>query len=147
MRPLFYEEPDNHQLYKVSNNYLWGKNMLIAPVLNKNQTHVSVYFPNTANWYDPVQQEMIQGGQTRRISLDNYQYDIPHFIRGDAFIPKADLVQTTANYSLEKFNLDYYADPENSSSEDIIYHDDGKTPDAYQKGQYEILHLSSVQIH
>ena len=145
MRPLFYEEPDNYQLYKVSNNYLWGNNMLIAPVLDKNQTHIRVYFPNTANWYDPVKQKLIKGGQTRLISLDDYQYDIPHFIRGDAFIPKAKLVQTTANYSLEKFNLNYYADPDKPTNKDIIYHDNGKMPDAYQKGKYEILHISSKQ--
>ena len=145
MRPLFYEEPDNYQLYKVSNNYLWGNNMLIAPVLDKNQTHIRVYFPNTANWYDPVEQKMIKGGQTRLISLDDYQYDIPHFIRGDAFIPKANLVQTTTNYSLEKFNLDYYADPDKPTNKDIIYHDNGKMPNAFQKGKYEILHISSKQ--
>ena len=145
MRPLFYEEPNNQQLYNKSNNYLWGKNMLIAPVLDKNQTHVSVYFPKTANWFDPVNQEMITGGQTRRFSLDAYQYDIPHFIRGDAFIPRAQLVQTTADYSLKEFDLDYYADASHSSSKDMIYHDDGITPQAYEKGKYEILRMRSQQ--
>ncbi len=145
MRPLFYEEPENHRLYKLSTNYLWGKNMLIAPVLEKDQTHVSVYFPKTANWFDPLKNKMIRGGQTRLIPTNEHKKDIPHYIRGDAFIPKAEPVQTTDDYSLENFNINYYADSENRSSEDMIYHDDGKTPDAYQKGKYEILHLSSDQ--
>ena len=120
--------------------------MLIAPVLEKDQTHVSVYFPKTANWFDPLKNKMIRGGQTRLIPTNEHKNDIPHYIRGDAFIPKAEPVQTTDDYSLENFNINYYADSENRSSEDMIYHDDGKTPDAYQKGKYEILHLSSDQI-
>ena len=143
MRPLCYEEPENHRLYKLSTNYLWGKNMLIAPILEKDQTHVSVYFPKTANWFDPLKNKMIRGGQTRLIPTNEHKNDIPHYIRGDAFIPKAEPVQTTDDYSLENFNINYYADSENRFSEDMIYHDDGKTPDAYQKGKYEILHLSS----
>jgi oligosaccharide 4-alpha-D-glucosyltransferase len=33
MRPLFFEEPDNDELYSYSSTYLWGQDILVSPVL------------------------------------------------------------------------------------------------------------------
>jgi alpha-glucosidase (family GH31 glycosyl hydrolase) len=145
MRPLFFEEPDNSALYKIANQYLWGDHMLISPILERNQRLMRVYLPKSDNWFDPMTNKMIKGGQTLEVDLNAYHDDVPHYYRSDAFIPRAKLVQTTDDYSLETFDLNYYADFSNATSQDYLYHDDGITPEAYQKGKYEILYFKSSQ--
>eukprot|EP00388_Colpodella_angusta_P048622 GDKK01076859.1.p1 GENE.GDKK01076859.1~~GDKK01076859.1.p1 ORF type:complete len:141 (-),score=11.04 GDKK01076859.1:427-810(-) len=52
-------------------------------------------------------------------------------------------IQNTSKYSLEKFNLHYYFDASVSNSSGKLYNDDGTTPNAFEKGQYELLNFSS----
>lgn len=140
MRPLFFEEPDNFELYRVSSTYLFGDDILVAPVLRQGEREVEVHMPTTANWFDFYTGKMYQGGQQHRVQTHNDH--IPTFVRGGAAIPMADLVQTTADYSVEHITLKFFFDEGASRFQTRIYHDDGLTSDAYQKGMYEMLDLS-----
>lgn len=141
MRPLFFEEPDNHKLYRIANTYLWGKDFLVSPILRKNTFQKEVYFPKTANWYGFFSGKKYEGGSTETVEFQ--QNHIPVFVRGGAFVPMAKLVQTTENYSVSGMEIHYYFDEEVAQSKRIIYHDDGKTFGNYENGRYEILHLKS----
>lgn len=141
MRPLFFEEPENYRLYRISDTYLWGNDFLVSPILQKNTFQKEVYFPKTANWYDFFTEEKHEGGTSETIAFQ--QNHIPVFVRGGAFIPMAKLVQTTENYSVENMEIHYYFDEEVKTSQRIIYHDDGKTFGNYKNERYEILHLKS----
>ncbi|MFN3556690.1 MAG: TIM-barrel domain-containing protein [Bacteroidales bacterium] len=140
MRPLFFEEPDNFELYRVSSTYLFGDDILVAPVLRQGEREVEVHMPTTANWFDFYTGKMYQGGQQHRVQT--HKDRIPTFVRGGAAIPMADLVQTTADYSVEHITLKFFFDEGASRFQTRIYHDDGLTSDAYQKGMYEMLDLS-----
>jgi len=141
MRPLFFEEPDNHKLYKVSENYLFGDDFLVAPVLRKGERHVTVHAPNTANWFDFYSGKKYAGGHTYQVSTSADH--IPVFVRGGAIIPIADLVQSTDDYSLNHLTLQYFLDWDALENHRTIYHDDGLTREAYQRGEYEILHITT----
>src|SRR5690606_7059537 len=43
MRPLFFEEPENREIYNVANTYLWGKEFLISPVMDNSVVSKDVY--------------------------------------------------------------------------------------------------------
>jgi len=141
MRPLFFEEPDNFRLYSVAGTYLWGKNFLISPVLQENIKEQEVFFPKGSNWFDFYSGKKYSGGSTATIQLKE-EY-IPTFIRGGAFIPMAKPMQTTQNFSAEDVELHYFYDREAGETEDILYHDDGKTPETFVTGEYELLYLKS----
>ncbi|UPT72301.1 MAG: DUF5110 domain-containing protein [Flavobacterium sp. JAD_PAG50586_2] len=53
-------------------------------------------------------------------------------------------IQNTTSYSLEKFNLHYYFDAAVTTSSGKLYNDDGKTPNAFEKGQSEMLNFTST---
>lgn len=141
MRPLFFEEPENYRLYRISDTYLWGKDFLVSPVLRENTFQKEIYFPKTANWYAFFTGEKHKGGTTGTIAFQKNH--IPIFVRGGAFVPMAKLVQTTKNYSVTGMEIHYYFDEDVKKSQRIVYHDDGKTVGNYENGYYEILHLKS----
>ncbi len=141
MRPLFFDEPQNNRAQLNSSSYLWGNELLVTPIIEAGAKSVVVSFPSDNNWYDFYAGEKHAGGVTKNIATS--EENLPVFVRGGAFIPLANLVQTTDNYSLENFELHFYYDASVASSSGKLYHDDGLTPDSYEKGLYELLCFGS----
>ena len=141
MRPLFFEEPNNAALTTVAGTYFWGNDFLITPITKSGITSTEIYFPKSSNWYDFYTNEKHKAGITETIKV-NEDY-IPTFVRGGSFIPMIETIQNTTNYSLANFNLHYYFDAEVTNSSGKLYNDDGTTPNAYEKGQYEIINFNS----
>jgi len=133
MRPLFFEEPQNVDLLKIADTYLWGDNLLVSPVVLKGASEKEIYFPKSANWYDFYTDEKYKAGATVKVpvTLDH----IPVFVRGGAFIPMAKLFQTTADYSPDNLDLHFWFDDSVKNSSGFLYDDDGSTPYAFEKGK------------
>jgi oligosaccharide 4-alpha-D-glucosyltransferase len=53
----------------------------------------------------------------------------------------AELVQSTRDYSSQKLTLHDYADQSVACAKGEMYEDDGKTPDAIAKGEFELLNF------
>lgn len=138
MRPLFFEEP---ALTTVSGTYFWGNDFLVTPITKPGVTSTEVYFPKSSNWFDFYTNEKHIAGTTETIKVsDDY---IPTFVRGGSFIPMIETIQNTSKYSLDSFNLHYYFDESVAHSTGMVYNDDGVTPNAFEKEQYEAVHFSS----
>ncbi|WP_306349979.1 TIM-barrel domain-containing protein [Flavobacterium sp. '19STA2R22 D10 B1'] len=141
MRPLFFDEPNNATALLTADTYLWGNEFLVSPIVKAGITQQEVYFPAKNNWFDFYSGKKHEGGtkQTVAVVADH----IPVFVRGGAFIPMISTIQSTKEYTLKKFQLHYYYDATVTASEGNLYDDDGLTPDAYEKGQFEYLHFKS----
>jgi alpha-glucosidase (family GH31 glycosyl hydrolase) len=140
MRPLFFEEVNNKQLFNSSKTYLWGNDILVSPVLEAAKIKQDVYFPIDNIWFDFYTDEKIEGGQTKTVSLK--ENSIPTYIRSGSFIPLAKPMQNTEEYDVNNFELHYYFDSV-KKSERKLYNDNGKTVNAFEKGQYEILEFEA----
>ena len=141
MRPLFFEEPNNNTLTTVAGSYFWGNDFLITPITKAGVTSTEIYFPKSNNWFDFYTNEKHLAGTTETVKV-NEDY-IPTFVRGGSFIPMIDTIQNTSSYSLDNFNLHYYFDESVAHSTGMLYNDDGMTPNAFEKEQYEAVHFSS----
>jgi alpha-glucosidase (family GH31 glycosyl hydrolase) len=141
MRPLFFEEPNNNTLTTVAGSYFWGNDFLITPITKAGVTSTEIYFPKSSNWYDFYTNEKHNAGTTQTVKV-NEDY-IPTFVRGGSFIPMIETIQNTSSYSLDNFNLHYYFDESVVHSTGMLYNDDGVTPNAFEKKQYEVVHFSS----
>ena len=93
MRPLFFEEPNNPALFDYSEAYLWGNDILVAPILKAGQKTKTIYFPKHSNWFDFYTDDKIEGDQTKTVKTK--ENSIPTFVRGGSFIPKGKLIQST----------------------------------------------------
>jgi alpha-glucosidase (family GH31 glycosyl hydrolase) len=141
MRPLFFEEPNNNTLTTVAGSYFWGNDFLITPITKAGVTSTEIYFPKSNNWFDFYTNEKHLAGTTETVKV-NEDY-IPTFVRGGSFIPMIDTIQNASSYSLDNFNLHYYFDESVAHSTGMLYNDDGMTPNAFEKEQYEAVHFSS----
>ena len=140
MRALVFEEPNNSALMNSCDSYFWGNDFLVKPITSAGTTTTSMYFPKNNSWFDFYSNQKHEAGTTENISVsaDN----IPVFVRGGAFIPMIKTIQNTTQYSLSNFDLHYYFDEKTPKSEGKLYNDDGLTANAFEKGQYEMLHFT-----
>lgn len=134
MRPIFFDKnEENNNVY--TDAYLWGNDILVAPVLEKGQKNQKVYFPNNSNWFDFYTNKKIKGGQFKTIDLEEDK--IPTYVRGGAFIPLSQPIQNTNEYNANTWKVHYYYDNNSNESYRTFYNDDGTTPQAYKKELYE----------
>ena len=141
MRPLFFEEPNNPQLFDYSSAYLWGQDILVSPVLEAGKTEQTVYFPKDTIWFDFYTDEPIEGGQTKMVQLK--ENSIPTYVKAGAFIPLAKPMQSTKDYDANFIQLQYYHHNSIEDSKREFYFDDGKTVNSIEKQQYQILEFEA----
>ena len=141
MRPLFFEEPNNIELFNYSNTYLWGNDILVSPVLEAGKTEQEVYFPKDNVWFDFYTDEKIEGGQTKTVQLK--ENSIPTYVRAGAFIPMAKPMQSTNDYDNNTLELQYYFDRSAPNNQRKIYNDDGKGILNINHRVYEVLEFKS----
>ncbi|MDR2932087.1 MAG: glycoside hydrolase family 31 protein [Oscillospiraceae bacterium] len=82
MRPLFFDYPDDEAAWKVQDEFLFGPDILVAPVLYSGLREREVYLPKGASWKDAWTDETFDGGQTITAAAPIER--IPVFIRAGA---------------------------------------------------------------
>ncbi|MBC7098527.1 glycoside hydrolase family 31 protein [Candidatus Bipolaricaulota bacterium] len=85
MRPLFFDFPEDETAYEVEDQYMFGSDILVAPVLWEGARTRRVYLPKGTNWRDPYTDRHHSGGGwvERPAPLEA----IPVFLREGAEIP------------------------------------------------------------
>ena len=63
MRPLFFDFPADETAYTVEDQYLFGPDILVAPVLELGARERKVYLPAGTDWQEPWSGERLAGGQ------------------------------------------------------------------------------------
>jgi len=85
MRPLFFDFPDDEMAYEVEDQYMFGPDILVAPVLWEGMSTRRVYLPKGASWRDPYTgKEQVGGGW---VECPAPLEVIPLFLREGAQIP------------------------------------------------------------
>lgn len=139
MRPLFFTEPESKTAQTAGDEYLWGDDILVAPVAEQGVTQRKVYFPKGSNWY---RDGWYEGGTTQMVEAEGDA--ILYFYRGGSFVTQAGGdMQSTEEYDAKSLMVHYTLDPAVKNSEGVFYHDDGKTPNAYEEGRYELIEYKS----
>ncbi len=141
MRPLFFED-DSKRTTTMANTYFWGDDFLVSPIMKKGETTHEVYFPKGSNWIDFYSGKNYKGGTNATVKVEEDR--IPTFVRAGAFIPMTKPVPSTEYYDTKAITVHYYHDETLNSSKGMMYDDDGKTPNAFEKQSYEILRFASA---
>ncbi|MDI9440530.1 MAG: glycoside hydrolase family 31 protein [Bacillota bacterium] len=85
MRPLFYDFPQDQGAWDVEDEYMFGPDLLVAPVLYAGVEKRKVYLPSGASWQDAWTGKEYQGGQT--VEVETPIDRIPLFLRDGAQLP------------------------------------------------------------
>lgn len=123
MRALWLHYPEDKQARGQSQEYLWGRDMLIAPVFEKAAASRQVYLPAGA-WYDWWDNSRHTGGATvtRKVDLAT----MPIFVRAGSILPFDPVRQYLAEPVKEPTTLRVYT---GASGEFTLYDDDGISQD------------------
>ncbi|MFC4291133.1 TIM-barrel domain-containing protein [Sphingorhabdus arenilitoris] len=141
-RPLAFAS-DDPAMFTDQSAFLWGNDLLVAPVTQKAATSKSVPLP-AGIWFDYWTGAKFFGGQT--VSVPVAIKDIPVFVRAGAFIPAIGDIDTLRDYRTDRLKLHYYHDGSVTASTSQIYDDDGITPASQEKGLYELLNFQSAYV-
>lgn len=63
MRTMFYEFPDDETCWELKDQYMFGSDLLIAPIVYENMTSRKVYLPKGAVWTSLHDGKQYEGGQ------------------------------------------------------------------------------------
>lgn len=85
MRPLFYDFPEDGRSWAIEDQFMFGPDLLVAPVLFEGAHARDVYLPPGETWRNAWTQENCEGGQT--VTVDAPLARIPLFLRGNADLP------------------------------------------------------------
>jgi alpha-D-xyloside xylohydrolase len=85
MRPLFFDFPDDETTYRVEDEFMFGSDILVAPVYEAEAKSRKVYLPKGARWTDVWTDETYESGQW--IEYETPLEIIPVFLRNGAKIP------------------------------------------------------------
>lgn len=79
MRPLFFDFPEDKDSWEIEDAYMFGPDLLVAPVMEEGVTERSVYLPKGAAWKDAYTKKTYEGGQ--RVTVPAPIDIIPVFMR------------------------------------------------------------------
>lgn len=68
VRGLFFEFPQDYQVADIADEYLYGPDLLVAPVTSVGARERDVYLPEGTSWTDLASGEVYEGGQTVRVA-------------------------------------------------------------------------------
>jgi alpha-glucosidase/alpha-D-xyloside xylohydrolase len=128
MRAMWLHYPNDEQCKKIGDQFLWGRDLLVAPVYQKGAVSRTVYLPE-GDWYDWWTNAREAGGKTVTRSVD--LSTMPVYVRAGAIIPFDPVRQYTAQPVDEPTTLKIFS---GADGQFVLYEDDGTSQD-YLKGK------------
>jgi alpha-glucosidase/alpha-D-xyloside xylohydrolase len=123
MRAMWLHYPHDAAARALGTQYLWGRDLLIAPVFEKGATSRAVYLP-AGTWYDWWTRATHAGGQTVNRAVD--LATMPIFVRAGAILPLDPVRQYTSQVVREPTTLRVYR---GADGQYTLYEDDGISQD------------------
>lgn len=119
MRALWIYYPKDKVAQGMGTEFLWGRDLLIAPVFTKGATNRDVYLP-AGDWYDWWTNQEIKGGRTVSRAAD--LATMPIYVRAGAIVPTDPVRQYTTQPVSERTTINIYRGANGSFT---LYEDDG----------------------
>jgi alpha-glucosidase (family GH31 glycosyl hydrolase) len=135
IRALWLHYPDDPAAVARADEYLWGRDILVAPVVEKGATSRKIYLPRGA-WHDFWTGERIEGGKEimRPVDLET----MPLYVRAGSIVPMGPVRQ----YVEENPDglIDIVVRPGGNASF-LLYEDDGRSFN-YRRGEWMGIAMS-----
>jgi alpha-glucosidase/alpha-D-xyloside xylohydrolase len=135
IRALWLHYPEDPVAVGRSDEYLWGRDILVAPVFEKGAATRKVYLPH-GKWFDFWTEELIDGGREieRKVDLAT----MPLYVRAGAVLPLGPVKQYSDEPANAALNLIVYSGPNNAST---LYDDDGRSFN-YRRGEFMKMEMA-----
>jgi len=134
MRALWLNYPDDPKAVACSDQYLLGRNLLVAPVVEPGATSRRIYLPR-GDWYDFWTGERVAGGReiNRPVNLET----LPLYLPAGSILPLGPVKQYTSESSDQPLSVSIYPGADTSF---LLYEDDGSSFN-YRQGEWMGIHM------
>jgi alpha-glucosidase len=134
MRPLTWHYPQDKLAREIDDQFMFGRDILVAPIVDRARTFRHVYLPD-GRWYPIEGGEALTGGSVHAIDMP--LGTVPAFVREGAILPLcARELQNTQEYPEAPVVFAVFGDTASG-----IYVEDDYVSDAYADGKYNMYHL------
>ncbi|SES68637.1 glycoside hydrolase family 31 protein [Anaerobranca gottschalkii] len=134
MRPLVLHYQQDRETYEINDQFLWGENILVAPILQQGQRARAVYLPK-GKWIDYWTGEEFQG---ESYVIKEAPLEIcPIYIKEGSIIPKFPVQNYVGERKIDNLILDIYP----GNGQNLHYQDDGETFN-YRQGEYNLYRFT-----
>lgn len=132
MRPMMFEFPEDARFGETADEFMFGPDLLVAPVLTEGDVKKGVALPAGA-WYDFSSGARADGGTS--ITVDAPPGRIPVFARAGSVIPTQQTVQFTGQAPISPLTLNAFPPEPGPEYVSPYYEDDGTSFD-FERGAY-----------
>lgn len=143
MRPLWYEFPNDKLTYLISDQYMVGADVLVAPVVKEGMRNRDVYLPAGAAWINWWTGERLEGGKQHRVDAPLER--LPLFVRSGAVVATQDVIQHTGEMANVAITLNVAAGIEPGKTEIAEIYQDAGDGYAYRQGAWQQVGVEHVQ--
>jgi alpha-glucosidase/alpha-D-xyloside xylohydrolase len=135
LRALWLHYPDDATAVARGDEFLWGRDVLVAPVAEQGAAARKVYLPR-GSWYDFWNGERLEGGReiSRKVDLET----MPLYVRAGAIVPMGPVKQYTAEKVDGPIRVTVYP---GANGAFLLYEDDGSSFD-YRRGEWMGLQMA-----
>ena len=135
MRALAFDFSADPNSLDISDEFMWGPSILVAPVIEAGASSRSVYLPADTAWYDFWTGARVQGG--KRVTKATPLAVMPLYVRAGSILPLGAEVQYAAEKPNAPVELRIYPGHDGIVR---LYDDDGTTYN-YEKKQYSWISI------
>jgi len=139
-RPLFFIDP---ALGEVDDQFLWGDDIMIAPVIEPEAESRWVVLPQ-GKWIDFNYLSSHEGGSGVNRYSPYWSNGLPVFVRAGSIIPTLRQIYNTSEYDGNQYYMMCYPDEDIYESDAVIYMDDGKSQTAITNSEFRIININST---
>jgi oligosaccharide 4-alpha-D-glucosyltransferase len=138
--PLYYNFQEDSTASIIEDEFMWGENILVAPVLEKGAKSRRVYLPK-GKWYDYYTNESVEGSKyfDKEVTLNN----IPVYVKEGSFIPLVRAIKNTSDYTRGKFAVYYYSS--STPSRYQWFQDDGQSPSSLSTRNFSLINFNGKE--
>jgi alpha-glucosidase/alpha-D-xyloside xylohydrolase len=129
MRSLWLHYPDDPRAAACGDQYLLGRNLLVAPVVEPGAAGRRIYLP-VGDWYDFWTGERLAGGReiSRAVDLET----LPLYVSAGSILPLGPVKQYTGEATDQPLSISIYPGADASF---LLYEDDGSSFN-YRNGEW-----------
>lgn len=145
-RPLYYEYPELEVAYSNENQYFFGDDILVAPIVEPadkatGKSFKKVWLPK-GEWWSAMHGRMFKStDDSTTFDMEFTQADIPYFVRSGGIVPRNPAGVMTVMERPSEMIIDIVRALPGQTSEFALYEDHGDSQ-GYEKGEYTTTLIS-----
>lgn len=133
MRPLFLEYPQDAETFRTDAQFMFGAELLVAPVVKKGARTKNVYLPE-GTWIDYHDKRTEYAGE-QWTTVDAPLSVIPLFVRRGSIIPRMPVPDYTDQHPACPLTFEVFPAAAGGEARFSLYEDEG-TDQGYLRGEY-----------